>query len=65
MNNKKNNKEKVFLAYGTTLLGVGIVFFDAVNKGVGIGLLTLGLVLIVTGLSKSRKRKIEDISQPD
>jgi mannitol-specific phosphotransferase system IIBC component len=56
MNNQRKPNYTAFIPIGITFLGTGVVFMTAVNPGVGIGLLGVGIAFLIIGI---RKRKQE------
>ena len=56
MAKKKEINYDVFIPIGITFMGAGVVFISSINSGVGIGLLVLGIVYMIIGLTRRKKK---------
>ena len=64
INDKKKNP-KALMALGITFLGSGVALSTAVNPGVGMGLITLGIVFLAMGMKQKKdqnKNNLDNIS---
>ena len=62
---KKGNKTmtkqepnfEAFLPVGIIFIGTGIALMAAVNPGVGIGIMVVGILFLVAGIKKRKEKK--------
>jgi len=52
---KKRTDYNAFVSIGIAFIGAGIASISTTNRGVGLGLLTLGIVYLIIGVAKMGK----------
>ena len=52
---KQEPNYKAFIPIGITFMGAGVALSAAVNPGIGVGLIGVGIVFIIIGIKKSRE----------
>jgi hypothetical protein len=52
---KKEPNYKAFIPIGITFMGAGVALMAAINPGVGVGLIGVGVVFLIIGIKKTRE----------
>jgi len=52
---KQKPNYKAFIPVGISFIGAGTVFMTAVNPGVGVGLMGVGIVFLIIGIKKRKQ----------
>jgi len=54
---KKEPNYKAFIPIGITFMGAGAALLAAVNPGIGVALIGVGVVFLIIGIKKTRKEE--------
>ena len=61
----KNKNPKALIGAGVAFIGAGVALNAAVNPGVGMGLMGIGIVFLIIGIKQKREQDNIDSDNPD